>query len=128
MKLVGEDSAKVSVDLSERGGKVQIAVRSADPDLARSLRTDLGDLVGRLESKGFKTEAWVPTISRHTLATAAEQSDSHNSPGYPRDTGSGTNQRQGRQGQNGSNQRQQARWVAQLEETIAIDETRTENK
>jgi hypothetical protein len=128
LKLVGEDSAKVSVDLSERGGKVQIAVRSADPELARSLRTDLGDLVGRLESKGFKTEAWVPTTSRHTLATAAEQSDSRNRPDYPRDTGSGTNQRQGRQGQNGSNQRQQARWMAQLEETIALDETRTENK
>jgi hypothetical protein len=128
LKLIGEDATKVSVDVSERGGKVQIAVRSADPELAKTLRSDLGDLVGRLEGKGFKTEAWVPTTSRHTLAAAAEQSDSHNNPGNPRDTGSGTQQRQGRQGQNGSNQRQQARWMAQLEETIAIDETRTENK
>jgi hypothetical protein len=126
LKLTSEDATKVSVDVSERGGKVQIAVRSADPELAKTLRSDLGDLVGRLESKGFKTEAWVPTAARHTSAAAPEQSDSHNSPGNPRDTG--TNQRQGRQGQNGPNQRQQARWMAQLEDTIAIEETRTENK
>ncbi len=126
LKLIGEDAAKVSVDVSEKGGKVQIAVRSSDPELAKSLRSDLGDLVGRLESKGFKTEAWVPATSRHATGAAAEQSDSNGS-GYPRDAGSGTNQRQSRQGQNGSNQRQQARWMAQLEQTIATDETRTDN-
>jgi hypothetical protein len=128
LKLTGEDATKVSVDVSERGGKVQIAVRSSDPELARSLRTDLGDLVGRLESRGFKTEAWVPMASRHTAAGASEQSSSNNSSGYSRDSGSGANQRQGRQGQNGSNQRQQARWIAQLKETISKDETRTETE
>jgi len=126
LKLTGEDATKVSVYVSERGGKVQIAVRSSDPELASSLRTDLSDLVGRLESRGFKTEAWVPTASRHTAAGAAEQPSSNNSSGHPRDSGSSANQRQGRPGQNGSNQRQQARWMAQLKETISKDETRIE--
>lgn len=128
LKLTSEDATRVSVDVSEKGGKVQIAVRSADPELTKSLRSDLGDLVGRLEGKGFKTEAWVPTAARHTLAAAAETTDSRNNSGYPRDTGAGTQQRQSRQGNNGSNQRQQARWMAQLKETISIEETRTENQ
>jgi hypothetical protein len=129
LKLTGDDSSKVTVDLSERAGKVQVSVRTADPELAKSLRGDLGDLVGRLESKGFKTEAWVPTASRHTPAAAApEQSGSSNSQGGERHTGSGTDQRQGRQGQNGSNPRQQARWKTQLEETLSTEETRTNNE
>jgi hypothetical protein len=118
----------VNVEVSERAGKVQVAVRTADPDLAKSLRTDLGDLVGRLESKGFKTDAWVPAALRHMPASAPGQSGSSNSQGGERQAGSGTGQRQERQGQNGSNQRQQARWKAQLEETLSTEETRTNNQ
>jgi len=128
LKLMGEDSSSVNVDVSERAGKVQVTVRTADPDLAKSLRTDLGDLVGRLESKGFKTEAWVPAALRHMPASAPGQSSSTNSQGGERQAGSGTGQRQERQGQNGSNQRQQARWKAQLEETLSTEETRTNNQ
>jgi hypothetical protein len=128
LQLTGEGSTKVNVDLSERAGKVQVAVRTADPDLTKSMRTDLGDLVERLESKGFKTEAFVPESSRHTLAAAPEQSGSTNSQSSPRHFGSGTGQRQGRQGQNGSNQRQQARWTAQMEETLSTEEMRTTNE
>jgi hypothetical protein len=128
LQLTGEDSTKVNVDLSERAGRVQVAVRTADPDLTKSMRTDLGDLVERLESKGFKTEAWVPASSRHVPAAAPEQSGSANSQTSPRQSGSGMGQRQGRQGQNGSNQRQQARWTAQLKETLSTEETRTNSE
>jgi hypothetical protein len=125
LKLTGEDSSSVNVEVSERAGKVQVAVRTADPDLAKSLRTDLGDLVGRLESKGFKTDAWVPTALRHTAADAPGQSGSTNSQSGERQAGSGTGQRQERQGQNGSSQRQQARWKAQMEETLSTEESKT---
>ncbi len=125
LQLTGDDSTKVNVDFSERAGKVQVAVRTADPDLTKSMRTDLGDLVERLESKGFKTEAWVPASSRHVPAAAPEQSGSSNGQTNPRHSGSAMGQRQGRQGQNGSNQRQQARWAAQLEQTLSGEETRT---
>jgi hypothetical protein len=128
LKLTGEDSSSVNVELSEKAGKVQVAVRTADPDLAKSLRTDLGDLVGRLENKGFKTEAWVPTALRHTPAAAPGQSSSSNSQGGERNPGSETGRRQERQGQNGSNQRQQARWKAQVEETLSTEESRTNNQ
>lgn len=125
LKLTGEDSASVNVEVSERAGKVQVAVRTADPDLAKSLRRDLSDLVGRLEDKGFKAEAWVPRASRHAPADAREQSGSPKNQSDPRYSGSGMGQRRERQGQNGSNQRQQAHWSAQLEETLSTEETRT---
>ena len=128
LKLTGADSAKVDVELTERAGKVLVAVRTPDRELAKSLQTDLGDLVGRLENKGFKTEAWVPTASRHTPAAAPEQSNSATSHGDPRQAGSGSGQRQGRQGQNGSNQRQQARWMEHVEETLSAQETRMEKE
>jgi hypothetical protein len=128
LKLTGEDSARVDVELSERAGKVQVAVRTPDRELAKSLQTDLGDLVGRLETKGFKTEAWLPGTDRHTPSSAPEQSGFANSEGDPRHAGSGTGQQQGRQGQNGSNQRQQARWMAQLRETLSTEETRIEKE
>jgi hypothetical protein len=126
LKLTGADSAKVDVELTNKAGKVQVAVRTSDQELAKSLQTDLGDLVGRLENKGFKTEAWVPTASRHSSAAVVEQSSSANSQGDSRHSGSGSGQQQGRQGQNGSNQRQQARWKAHLEETLSVQETRME--
>jgi hypothetical protein len=128
LELSGDDATKVSVDLSEKGGKVQVAVRTADPELAKSLQTDLGDLVGRLESKGFKTEAWVPAASRHTPAAVPERSGSTNSQDDPRHSGSDSDQRQGRPGQHGSNRRQQARWITQLEDTFSSEETGTMNE
>jgi len=37
---------------------VHVAVRTDDGELTRSLQSDLGDLVSRLQTKGYKTTAW----------------------------------------------------------------------
>jgi len=130
LKLTGPDSTKVDLQLTERAGKMQIAVRTPDHALAKSMQTDLSDLVGRLENKGFKAEAWIPTSGRHAEATAApQQSSQGNSQNHQgrHSGGSGPGQQQQRQGQNDSNQRQHARWKAQLEETSSVAEIRMEN-
>ncbi len=62
------DSANVDVQVAQRAGKVQVAVRTTDQDLAKSLQTNLGELVGRLEDKGFRTEAWTPAAAQHQSA------------------------------------------------------------
>ena len=127
MRLTGANSTNVDIEVTERAGKVQVAVRTQDRDLAKSLQADLGGLVGRLENKGFRTEAWAPAVSGHSPLAAPEQSGFANSRGDPRQPGSGTGQQQPRgQGQNGSNHRQQARWMAQVNNTITAEETRTE--
>jgi hypothetical protein len=121
LKLEGPDSQKVAIQLTERAGKVQVAVRTGDGDLAKSLQGDLGELVGRLENKGFKTEAWVPAAVRHATAAVFEPGNPANSQGQSGNSGSGTGREPDQQRQNGSNQRQHPRWAAQLEESL--DET-----
>ena len=126
---LGADAGKVDVQLTERAGRVQVAVRTPDHELAKSLQTDLGELVGRLENRGFKTETWVPAAGgRHVAAAWAEQSNSAGNQDHTSHGGSSAWQQQERQGQNGSNARQQPRWTAQMEETLNTDQPETEEK
>jgi hypothetical protein len=75
-------------------------------------------LVGRLEDKGFRTEAWTPATAQHGGAVR-EPSNSSNSQSQPDHAGNRNGQRDPRQPQQESNQRQQGRWKTQLEETLA---------
>lgn len=130
LKLTGPDSTRVDLQLTERAGRMQIAVRTPDHALAKSMQTDLSELVGRLENRGFKAEAWIPTSGRHAEAAGAvQQSSQANSQNHPgrHSGGSGSGPQQQRHDQNESSQRQQARWKAQLEETTSVEETRMEN-
>ena len=127
LKLSTDDTTRVNVDLTERAGKVLVAVRATDHEIAQSLQTDLGDLVGRLESKGFKTETWIPTAA-HPVAVASHPSNSNPRFGQPQHSSSGNGGGQQRQGQNGSNQRQQARWTAEMKQTVSANEVRSERQ
>jgi hypothetical protein len=51
---------RVEVRLVERAGEVRVDVRTPDTRLAAELRSDLPALSARLESAGFRTEAWRP--------------------------------------------------------------------
>jgi hypothetical protein len=130
LKLTGPDSARVDLQLTERAGRMQIAVRTPDHALAKSMQTDLSELVGRLENRGFKAEAWIPASGRHTEAAGAlhqsSQADGQNQP-ERHSGGSGSGPQHQRHDRNESNPRQQARWKAQLEETTSEEETRMEN-
>ena len=52
------DSSRLEIKLTDRFGQMQVAVRTGDRELAKTLQADLGDLVSRLEDKGFKAAAW----------------------------------------------------------------------
>ncbi len=60
VKLSRAEMPNVDIRLSDRGGRILVSVRSESPELAASLRSDLGDLVGRLESRGYQAEMAVP--------------------------------------------------------------------
>jgi hypothetical protein len=49
---------RVEVRLTERGGEVQVAVRTPDAHLASTLRDDLPALSSRLAESGFRAETW----------------------------------------------------------------------
>ena len=64
---------RVAVRIMERGGDVQVAVRTPDPRLAGDMRQDLPGLASRLEQAGFRADNWHGTTSastpdRHNLA------------------------------------------------------------
>jgi hypothetical protein len=110
-------ASNVDVQLAERAGKVQVAVRTADQDLARSLQGNLGELVSRLEEKGFKTDAWTPATAQHGGLTVRQSSTSGESQNNSDRSGSQGGQSDS-SGQQQSDRRQQGRrWPADLENT-----------
>ena len=116
---LGADSSQVDVQVAQRAGKIQVAVRTADPELAKSLQTNLGEVVGRLEDKGFRTETWTP-VSGHGGSALREPNSANSQSG---DSSSQNSQQDRRQGQQESNQRQQQRWKAQLEDMFLAPST-----
>ena len=63
---VGGGNQRVEVRVAERGGEVQVAVRTSDPRLAGSLRDDLPSLAAKLESAGLRTETWSAASPENT--------------------------------------------------------------
>ena len=57
------ESGQVELRIRERGGEVQIAVRTTDQGVATTLRQDLGELVKRLEPHATNTEVFRPDSS-----------------------------------------------------------------
>jgi hypothetical protein len=60
LRLTDKDRGSVQVRLSERAGELHVSVRTQDAGLTRGLRDGLSDLVGRLETSGYRAETWQP--------------------------------------------------------------------
>lgn len=60
LKIQSDDGA-ANVVLTDRGGQVHVTVRSSDPALTQSLRSDLGSLTGGLQQNGFDVKLWSPS-------------------------------------------------------------------
>jgi hypothetical protein len=106
---------QVDVQLSARPGGLQVAVRTRDPDLAKSLQSNLGELVGNLEQRGFRADAWTPMDTQPRGLAFKETSDNK---GHSDASGSQGGQPNPR-GQQESSQQQQERRKAQFEESLA---------
>jgi hypothetical protein len=120
---LGADSSQVDVQVAQRAGKIQVAVRTADPELTKSLQTNLGEVVGRLEDKGFRTETWTPVAGPG--GSVLREPNSTNSHSQSGDSSSQNSQQDRGQGQQESNQRQQQRWKAQFEDMFFPPSTTT---
>jgi hypothetical protein len=125
LRLALAASPQVDVQVAERAGKIQVSVRTADPDLARSLQGNLGELVGRLEQKGFTADVWAPVAAQHAGLLVREPSTSAESQGQPDNSGSHGGQPGSQSGQQESNQRQPERWEAQFEEMLLAPNSTT---
>lgn len=117
MRLTQADSPAVDIRVIDRAGTVRVAVRTADADLAQNLQSGLGDLVHRLEHRGFEAEVWTPhslgVASSQSVRSGNQDSTSQNGGRNPRDAS-----QQGNGGQQ-SNGRNRPKWVAELEKKLA---------
>jgi hypothetical protein len=126
LRLATAAAAHVDVLVAERAGKVQVAVRTGDPDLTKSLQSNLGDLLGRLEEKGFKTEAWTPATVQRDAAAGGERSNSANLSSHSEDSGSPSGQADQRHRE--SNQRRRGGRQAQFQDRLAAPIASTDSE
>lgn len=108
---------RVQLRLVEHAGELQVAVRSANPDLAQGLRQGIPDLVDRLQQNGFHAEAWRPGTTVSTVQGGGEtrQRPMHFQQDQSQSQSGG---QQGRQ-QNRQNQSQRPQWVQELEGNLS---------
>jgi hypothetical protein len=84
------DSQHIDVKLTDRGGELHVAVRSADPVLSTDLRSRLDELVGGLDRSGFRAEAWHSGDAQHgpiTPVSSTSDQPQFQSGGDPRQQG-----------------------------------------
>lgn len=77
----------VDVRVTERGGEVQVAVRTPDSRLAGELRDELPALSARLEQSGFRAETWHPDTLRVEHAVRSSEPSSPGTLSDGRQTG-----------------------------------------
>ena len=79
LMLADSASTRVDIQLIERAGSLHLAVRTPDQELTKALQANLAALVGRFETKGYKTESWTPAAPRHASVqpTAAANNSGH---------------------------------------------------
>jgi hypothetical protein len=118
------DSTERGTDVRflERGGEVHVSVRTSDTEMAQTLRGGLGDLVGRMEHTGIRTEVWKPGQD-----ATPSQSDSRQQSfeqrgeekGDSRGSGSGKNPQGSDEREDRRQQAEKPGWVEELETSLA---------
>lgn len=78
---------RVDVRVTERGGEVQVAVRTPDSRLAAVLRDELPTLSARLEQSGFHAETWHPDALKIEHAARASEPPASGAASDGRNTG-----------------------------------------
>jgi hypothetical protein len=79
LRLAGDEQTSVEVRVTERAGEVRVAVRSATPEVAQSMRAGLSELAQQLGARGFNAEIWRPEPAASTARTGSESSFQHQS-------------------------------------------------
>ncbi len=96
----------------EHAGEVRVSVKTADPEMAQTLRGGLNDFANRMEQTGIRTEVWRPGADANSSQNAQDQFDQK-----------GRQQNRERDSQQGSPQdnanSSKPRWVEELETSLA---------
>jgi hypothetical protein len=122
-RIQGQTGSSVEIRLVERGGSVQVTVRSSDPVLSNSLRGELAELVKVLGERGYRTETWTPADTfptNHVSGLDTRGSGANeSSPDWQRDSQQGDGSQQQRRQQQ---QQPKSEWIAELERRLESED------
>jgi hypothetical protein len=131
MSANGSPGPQVELRIVERTGDVRVAVRTADPQLAGSLREELPQLVSQLGERGYSTETWHPGLAPEAAAgsavrTGSTSAGSGSDDGTSGNSGRGGSASEGRDGNQGRREQNQNQpeWVDALDRSVGNDRTR----
>ncbi len=105
---------RVELRVTNRGGEIRVAVRSAEAGVSQKLQENLHELVDALQEQGFRASGWRPSgVIGMDASSSARQTpaESQNSNYQPPQHGASQQER----GQQDSNQNGRPRWVEELE-------------
>jgi hypothetical protein len=113
VRISQPDSPVVDLHVTERGGEIHVAVRTADAELQTSLRQDLGTLTNSLERAGYHTEAFVPRAASSSQSNLrGEQQPQQGFSGR-----GGSQSESGGGKQKGQREQRGASWLEELEQS-----------
>lgn len=115
VQVGGGPQERVDVRLVDRSGELHVAVRSGSDELTHDLRQGLTELVGKLETNGYRTEVWRPgTVSAAPVsAEVSQSSDRHDRESQAYQGWNQNDSKRERQDQ------QKPRWVEDLESSVS---------
>jgi hypothetical protein len=117
LRLGSSKANGVDVQLVERSGKLHVAVRTPDADLASSLRDNLGSLLSRMGNQGYRAETWTPAGGGQSLMS--HRNSGAGSTAQFGDSPHGGNSSSGDQANDGRQHRQdRPAWLEELETSV----------
>lgn len=114
MMINGNRNDRVALRFEQRGEEVRVSVRAADPVVSRELRAQLDQLVGRLDTAGFRSDVFRP--AEPELRAPRAWDSGRGAFGDPAQGRGGQSQQQGREQRRPS--RQRPYWLADFSREI----------
>jgi len=119
LQLTGENNQRVDVRLSDRGGALQVSVRSADLNLNQALQAKMPELTSRLEAQHMSAQVWTPSLEQSTKSgtNANGSGNQGQNPGENESGSRSSNQPGNQHGYQGNGQKNQKQpdWLDELD-------------
>lgn len=124
VRVQSDEGQSVDIRIVQRGGGLQIAVKSADNDTTQGLRHGLSELANRLNDSGYHAETWRPGASAPTDSSAGSGGSPQQHPSSS-DSQSNSGWSQQNRGQRDNNQPNRPRWIQELESNLTSETSPT---
>lgn len=131
LKVSGDSDRPVDLHIVNERGKLHVEVRTSDPQLASSLRENVGDLIQKLDRAGFREDfhQGAPIRADSSQAGGPGHQNGHSGNGAQRqNTGNGGDGQPGHQQQQDQGRGNRPRWLEEIVRNFHSSEEEKENE